>query len=74
MGDAENDISFEEVCGLVVAPANAIADLKAVAGLIMTNENGAGVAEFIYQHLLAGDRPGRDVEAVPPEIRAEPGD
>jgi hydroxymethylpyrimidine pyrophosphatase-like HAD family hydrolase len=74
MGDAENDICFVEVCGLVVAPANAIADLKAVAGLIMTNENGAGVAEFIYQHLLAGDRPGRDVEAVPPEIRAEPGD
>jgi hydroxymethylpyrimidine pyrophosphatase-like HAD family hydrolase len=68
MGDAENDICFVEACGLVVAPANAIADLKAVAGLVMTHENGAGVAEFIYRHLLAGMGP-RDSPAA-----AAPGD
>jgi hydroxymethylpyrimidine pyrophosphatase-like HAD family hydrolase len=73
MGDAENDICFVEVCGLVVAPANAIADLKALAGFVMEHENGASVAEFIYEHLLAGDRLGSDVEAASPEVRAEPG-
>lgn len=74
IGDAENDICFVEVCGLVVAPANAIADLKAVARLIMRNENGAGVAEFIHRHLLTGDGPGGDMGTAPPEMRAEPGD
>jgi hydroxymethylpyrimidine pyrophosphatase-like HAD family hydrolase len=65
MGDAENDICFVEVCGLVVAPANAIADLKAVADLVMEHENGAGVAEFIYEHLLTG-APGGSAEAADP--------
>jgi len=63
MGDAENDICFVEVCGLVVAPANAIADLKAVAGMVMRHENGAGVAEFIYEHLLAC-APGDSADAA----------
>lgn len=73
MGDAENDICFVEVCGLVVAPANAIAELKAVAGLVMTHENGAGVAEFIYEHLLAGTGPGDSPTAAAPEMGAAPG-
>ena len=57
-----------------LAPANAIADLKAVAGLVMAHENGAGVAEFIHQHLLTGDGPGGDMGTAPPETCAEPGD
>jgi hydroxymethylpyrimidine pyrophosphatase-like HAD family hydrolase len=73
MGDAENDICFVEVCGLVVAPANAIADLKAVAGLVMAHENGAGVVEFIYRHLLAGRGPGASPDAAAPEMGAGAG-
>jgi hydroxymethylpyrimidine pyrophosphatase-like HAD family hydrolase len=73
LGDAENDLCFVEVCGLVVAPANAIADLKAVAGLVLTHENGAGVAEFIYEHLLAGAGLGDSPDAAAPEMGAAPG-
>jgi hydroxymethylpyrimidine pyrophosphatase-like HAD family hydrolase len=74
IGDAENDICFVEVCGMVVAPANAIPDLKAVAGLVMTHENGAGVAEFIYRYLLTGDQLGGNAGLAALEMRAESGD
>lgn len=54
VGDAENDHSLLEACGLGVAVANAVPALKARADLIMLAPRGAGVVELIDQ-MLATD-------------------
>ncbi len=55
VGDAENDAALIGVCGLGVAVANAVPELKAAADRVTLHEAGAGVAELI-DDLLAKDR------------------
>jgi len=55
IGDAENDASLLGICGLGVAVANAVPELKAAADRVTRQEAGAGVAELI-DDLLAHDR------------------
>ena len=52
IGDAENDLPLFEACGLGVAVANALDEVKAKADLVMRGERGAGVEELI-DRLLA---------------------
>jgi len=47
VGDAENDISFLSGCGYSVAVANAIAQVKMRADLILAEPNGAGIIELV---------------------------
>lgn len=54
IGDAENDHSFLNVCGLSVAVANALTPLKERADLVTQGARGAGVAEVI-ERLLNDD-------------------
>ncbi len=51
IGDAENDYAFLRMCGLSVAVANAIPDLKQKVRLVTKGERGAGVAEAVNQLL-----------------------
>lgn len=53
IGDAENDVAFLRACGLGVAVANALPDLKAHADRVTRDPNGAGVREVV-DALLAG--------------------
>ena len=55
IGDAENDHAFLKMCGLSVAVANAIPELKNEVQLVTKGERGAGVVEAI-QYLLSTDR------------------
>lgn len=55
IGDAENDAALIGICGLGVAVANAVPELKAAADRVTRQEAGAGVAELI-DDLLAHDR------------------
>jgi hypothetical protein len=69
VGDAENDHSFLNVCGLSVAVANALPALKERADLVTEGARGAGVIEVIERLLrddLAGveRRPGRGAPAA----------
>jgi hypothetical protein len=64
VGDAENDHSFLNLCGVSVAVANALPSLKERADLVTAGARGAGVAEVIDRLVrddLAGvePRPGR---------------
>jgi hydroxymethylpyrimidine pyrophosphatase-like HAD family hydrolase len=62
IGDAENDHSFLNVCGLSVAVANALPALKERADLVTQGARGVGVAEVIERLLnddLAGVTPRR---------------
>jgi len=52
VGDAENDHSFLEACGLSVAVANALDSIKASASIVTSLPRGQGVAELIYEYLL----------------------
>jgi hydroxymethylpyrimidine pyrophosphatase-like HAD family hydrolase len=52
VGDAENDDVLLAACGLGVAVANALPELKAQAHWVTPSEAGAGVAELI-ERLLA---------------------
>jgi hydroxymethylpyrimidine pyrophosphatase-like HAD family hydrolase len=52
IGDAENDDAFLNACGLGVAVANALPSLKSIADHTTRGRAGAGVAEFIDEHLL----------------------
>ncbi len=61
IGDAENDEALIGLCGLGVAVANAVPELKAQAARVMRAPAGAGVTELI-EAILASD-PG--VEAQP---------
>jgi HAD superfamily hydrolase (TIGR01484 family) len=55
IGDAENDAALIGICGLGVAVANAVPELKAAADRTTLQEAGAGVAELI-DDLLRHDR------------------
>jgi hydroxymethylpyrimidine pyrophosphatase-like HAD family hydrolase len=62
VGDAENDHSFLNACGLSVAVANALTALKERADLVTQGARGAGVSEVIDRLLmddLAGVTPDR---------------
>lgn len=52
IGDAENDRSLLEACGLGIAVANAVPELKALADRVTIGDRGAGVQELI-EWLLA---------------------
>jgi len=52
IGDAENDLSLFKACGLGVAVANALDEVKAQADLVMRGARGEGVEELI-ERLLA---------------------
>lgn len=54
VGDAENDHAFLEICGLPVAVANAVPNLKTKAALVTRHSAGAGVTELI-ESALRGD-------------------
>ncbi|PSN12908.1 haloacid dehalogenase [filamentous cyanobacterium CCT1] len=47
VGDAENDRSLLTACGLGVAVANAVPELKKLADRVMAGDRGAGVQELI---------------------------
>jgi hydroxymethylpyrimidine pyrophosphatase-like HAD family hydrolase len=47
VGDAENGRTFLDICGLSVAMANALDDLKATADLVTDGARGQGVAELL---------------------------
>ncbi len=55
-GDAENDEPMLGVAGLGVATGNALAQIKAKADEVLKKDNGAGIAEFVYEKLLAQER------------------
>jgi hydroxymethylpyrimidine pyrophosphatase-like HAD family hydrolase len=54
-GDAENDLPFLRVCGMSVAVANAVPELREQADRVTSSAEGAGVREVIDE-LLATDR------------------
>lgn len=58
-GDAENDHAMMQYCGLAMAPANALAAVKADAALVTAAAHGAGVEELIDRWL------GRGLDDVP---------
>lgn len=47
VGDAENDLPLLAACGLGVAVANALPEVKQAARLVTTHSNGAGLRELI---------------------------
>ncbi len=47
IGDGENDHAFLSMCGLSAAVQNAVPSLKSEVDLVTTQDNGAGVTEFI---------------------------
>jgi hydroxymethylpyrimidine pyrophosphatase-like HAD family hydrolase len=51
IGDAENDVAFLRHCGYAVAVANALPEVKAIAGIVTAGAHGAGVEEFIHSIL-----------------------
>lgn len=53
IGDAENDEPFLKLCGISVAVANATAEIKDLADIVITGERGEGVVEVI-EGILAG--------------------
>ncbi len=59
IGDAENDFTFFNLCGMPVAVANALPMLKQAAVLVTGGVRGAGVAELIGR-LLATDLAEQD--------------
>ena len=62
IGDAQNDHSFLQACGLSVAVQNALPSLKEDVHLITNAERGAGVRELL-DHLLAGDLESEDSQS-----------
>lgn len=73
VGDAENDHSLLDVCGLGAAVANAVPALKAHADIVLDQPRGDGVADLI-ERMLANDLAGirragsGHLRAVPPRI------
>jgi hydroxymethylpyrimidine pyrophosphatase-like HAD family hydrolase len=53
VGDAENDHSFLEICGLSVAVANALPSIKEKVQMVTQQDHGAGVNELIERLLAA---------------------
>jgi hydroxymethylpyrimidine pyrophosphatase-like HAD family hydrolase len=60
-GDAENDHAFLRLCGVSVAVANALPELKARADIVTHGARGAGVTEVIETLLLPRDMEGVNV-------------
>jgi hydroxymethylpyrimidine pyrophosphatase-like HAD family hydrolase len=56
VGDAENDHAMLAAAGLGVAVANAVDALRAVADLVLTLPDGAGVADLLAGPVLAGEQ------------------
>ncbi len=56
VGDAENDFTFLKMCGLSVAVANALPELKVAVGHVTRGRRGEGVAELI-DLILSDTRP-----------------
>lgn len=54
IGDAENDLALLQHCGVGVAVANAVPELKAIADHVTVGARGAGVQEII-QAVMAAD-------------------
>jgi hydroxymethylpyrimidine pyrophosphatase-like HAD family hydrolase len=54
IGDAENDLAFLEACGLAVAVANALPELKPHCDLVTPGDHGRGVCQLV-EMLLADD-------------------
>lgn len=63
VGDDENDFAMMAVAGLRVAVGNAIDTLKAQADVVLDRPNGAGVAAFIHERLIAAPH------KLPPPVR-----
>ncbi|MFN2450966.1 MAG: HAD family hydrolase [Candidatus Dormibacteria bacterium] len=57
LGDAENDLGFMAMCGLSVAPANALVSVKRVAGMVTAGRHGVGIAQAIDDLLDQGRGP-----------------
>jgi hydroxymethylpyrimidine pyrophosphatase-like HAD family hydrolase len=62
IGDAENDISLLDACGLRAAVANALPELKERAHFVLHSPNGAGFTELVARlqvlrgpHWIAND-------------------
>lgn len=53
-GDAENDHAMLQLCGLAVAPANALDSVKAAVDLVTAGKRGDGVIELIDRWLTRG--------------------
>nr|WP_290226151.1 HAD family hydrolase [Trichocoleus desertorum] len=53
-GDAENDHAFLDICGLSVAVANALPEVKARTHWVTQGSRGDGVVEVIDQLLASG--------------------
>jgi hydroxymethylpyrimidine pyrophosphatase-like HAD family hydrolase len=62
IGDAENDQTFLQLCGLSVAVANALPAVKDVADVVLTSARGAGVIELIDK-LRGGELEAIDLNA-----------
>ncbi len=60
-GDAENDHAFLRLCGISVAVANALPELKKHADIVTREARGAGVAEVIDTLLVPHDMEGINV-------------
>jgi len=70
-GDGENDAVFLAICGLSVAVANALPELKKQVDIVTKATHGAGVAEVIDK-LLEDDLAPRDADLSPrQELREE---
>ncbi|HET9400584.1 MAG TPA: HAD family hydrolase [Candidatus Acidoferrales bacterium] len=64
VGDAENDEDFLAICGMSVAVANALPELKSKVMHVTKADHGAGVEELIAE-LLANDLSERLPAAAP---------
>jgi hypothetical protein len=51
VGDAENDLDLLQYCGLGVAVANALPEVKQQADWVTEAERGIGIQELIQRHL-----------------------
>jgi hydroxymethylpyrimidine pyrophosphatase-like HAD family hydrolase len=68
VGDAENDLTFLDLCGFAAAVANALPAVKERADLVTSAGHGAGVVELIGRLIgddPVGDKPGRLPDAGP---------
>ena len=55
VGDAENDHTFLDICGLSVAVANALRAIKDKVQLVAVGDHGGGVVELIERLLPAAE-------------------
>jgi hydroxymethylpyrimidine pyrophosphatase-like HAD family hydrolase len=70
IGDAENDHSLLEVCGLGAVVANAVPALAQRADLVMEGRAGDGVIELCEQILESDPEPDTQASGMHPSLRA----